>query len=90
LEKRADGNCGERFGLGEFVDVVSVLGNLLKRGGAGELCGGGNLWVVFEGEFWRGCSFGRDLYLGIWANRETGVGSLFRGNFGGDVRWEEI
>ena len=90
MEKRAAGNCGERFGLGEFVDVGSVLGNLLKRGGAGELCCGENLWVVFEGEFWRGCSLGRDLGPGIWANRETGVGSLFRGNFGGDVRWEEI
>ena len=70
--------------------MVSVLGNLLKRGGAGELCGGGNLWVVFEGEFWRGCSFGRDLHLEISVNRETGVGSLLRGNFGVGVRWVEI
>jgi hypothetical protein len=33
---------------------------------------------------------GRDLHLEISANRETGVGSLLRGNFGVDVRWAEI
>jgi hypothetical protein len=63
----------------------------------GQRFGSGNLgeprnWCgkFVEGEFWRGCSLGRDLHLGISVNRETGIGSLSRGNCGGDVRWAEI